>query len=301
MKKETMHEIKITVKEQKHVTDDAMQRILSSAVVKKYLGKSRYRILGADFFAVDEKEKKSLKCQSTFSDFNRITVYDYTRNCCVFVRVTSWKPIKVEISQSSFQPEPNDEEFNEAVAILTKKYKPVYAGIKEGSVRIYRPMPPTIDTALPTGEIQRTIAVGIKSRARNIRNEIVGVNMHLRDIIHFENGSPDNASALDEACGLPDANQATTNKGTAGQSWITVTQGGKEIWKFLVIRPSASSGTKGSGIELKFGLTSRRRGVGEGDRLAQAQQASTRRQTAAFFKLPDAQDGSATAASNPVP
>jgi Copper amine oxidase, enzyme domain len=252
MKKETSNEIKITVKEQKQVIENAVQSILSAAAVKKYLAKSKHRVLAADFFAADEKEKKYLKCQSNFSDFNRLTVYDYTRNCCVFIQVKAWKPLAVDITESAFQPEPNDEEFNEAVEMLARKYPRVLEGIKEKLVRIYRPMPPTIDVAMPTGEVQRTIAVGIKSSMREVRNEIAGVNMITNEITHFKNGSPDNASALDDACGLPDASQPTTSKGIAGESWITVTQGGVEIWKLLVVRPSASSGTKGSGVELKF-------------------------------------------------
>ncbi len=252
MKKETSDKIKITVKQQKHVTDEAVQSILASAAVKKYLGKSRYRILATDFFAPDEKEKKYSKCQSNFSDFNRITVYDYTRNCCVFIKIISWKTLTAEITESAFQPEPTNEEFTEALSIITEKYKHILNGISEKTVRIYRPMPPTIDVVMPSGEIQRTIGVGIKSASREIRNEIVGINMITRDIIHYDGGAPGGATALDEACGLPDAHQATTSKGTAGQSWITVTQGGLEIWKLMVIRPSASSGTKGSGVELKY-------------------------------------------------
>lgn len=49
-----------------------------------------------------------------------------------------------------------------------------------------------------------------------------------------------------------DANQTTATKGTAGQVWVTVTQGGQTLWRFLAVRPAASSGTNGSGIELRF-------------------------------------------------
>src|SRR5262249_51752516 len=36
-----------------------------------------------------------------------------------------------------------------------------------------------------------------------------------------------------------------------GQVWITVKQG-TTLWKFLAVRPGASSGTNGSGVELRF-------------------------------------------------
>jgi hypothetical protein len=113
-------------------------------------------------------------------------------------------------------------------------------------------MPPASDVPLPGGEIQRTINIGIYSDIREIRNEIVGVNMITHEIHHFENGAPPGSSADNGQCGVPAAGQSTTNRGTGGQCWVTVNQAGKVIWKFLVIRPAASSGIKGSGIELKY-------------------------------------------------
>ena len=46
--------------------------------------------------------------------------------------------------------------------------------------------------------------------------------------------------------------QPTINRGTAGQAWITITQGGQVLWRVLAVRPAASSGTNGSGIELRY-------------------------------------------------
>ena len=54
-------------------------------------------------------------------------------------------------------------------------------------------------------------------------------------------------------CGvLRSANQATASNGTAGQVWVTVKQGGQTLWRLLAVRPAASSGTNGSGIEFRF-------------------------------------------------
>ena len=50
----------------------------------------------------------------------------------------------------------------------------------------------------------------------------------------------------------PGAGQATVSKGTAGQVQVTVTQGNTVLWKFLAVRPAASSGTEGSGVELRY-------------------------------------------------
>ena len=51
-------------------------------------------------------------------------------------------------------------------------------------------------------------------------------------------------------CGAP---LLTINRvAPAGSVWVTVTQGGTAVWRFLVVRPAASSGTNGSGIELRY-------------------------------------------------
>ena len=58
--------------------------------------------------------------------------------------------------------------------------------------------------------------------------------------------------AEESLCGAPDAGQPTANRGTLGCAKVKVTQGNKLLWDFVATRPSASSGTNGSGIELQF-------------------------------------------------
>jgi len=252
MAKESTKELKIKVLEDKTGFHSLPATILKHPDVKKYLAKSRYRILSGDFFSPDEKEKEYTKCSSPFSGFYQLTVYDYTRNCSVFLRIKTKKAKEVEIIESSFQPEPTDEEFDEALAIVLKKYETHKRACENKSIRIYHPMPPTINIPDPDGSVQRTVTIGIQSTVEGIRSEVLAVNMINREVTHFADGAPGGSSGDPDHCGLPNAGQETTAKGTSGQSWITVTQGGKEIWKFLVIRPGASSGTKGSGIEIKY-------------------------------------------------
>ena len=252
MSKEKRENLVIKIKKVKSVSAEQVQSIMNSPRVKKYFEGSKYRILSTEFFDADKKEKRLAERKSNFSDFHQITAYDYTRNRCVFIRIKSWEKKSVEIIESVFQPEPNDEEFEAAVQLVLKKIDRMQQCFEEKSVRIFKPMPPTSDVPLPSGEIQRTVNVGIHSTIPEIRNEIVSVNMITHEIIHFDGAAPPGGSAGSDQCGVNNAGQATTTKGTAGQCWVTVTQGGKEIWKFLLIRPSASSGTKGSGVELKF-------------------------------------------------
>jgi hypothetical protein len=84
------------------------------------------------------------------------------------------------------------------------------------------------------------------------RHEIVGINLDERRVIRYEGNAPATGRADGSTCGVAlDAGQATVSN-AAGQVWITVTQGSKTLWRFLAVRPAASSGTRGSGVELRY-------------------------------------------------
>src|SRR4029077_21214537 len=99
------------------------------------------------------------------------------------------------------------------------------------------------------------VAVGLLPTEGMKGHEIVGVNMLTKKLTRFEPSdrgrAPPLAAAHNPICGLPYAGQPTA-RSTAGSVWITVTQGGSTIWKFLAVRPAASSGTNGPAPELRF-------------------------------------------------
>src|SRR6266699_197622 len=111
-------------------------------------------------------------------------------------------------------------------------------------------MPTLITEELADGTVERTIAVGLLPSQGQRGHEIVGVNMMLKKVLRFEKSergrAPLMSSAHNPICGLPSASQPTFSN-ASGQAWVTVTQGGAVIWKFLVVRPAGSSGTNGSG------------------------------------------------------
>jgi len=123
--------------------------------------------------------------------------------------------------------------------------------IREQRLQPYPPMPPLLGEQLPDGRTERTIAVGLLPAKGEHHHEIVGVNMSRRTIVRYENHAPPTAQAHNPICGIPYANQGAAYA-AAGQVWITVKQGSTTLWKFLAVRPGASSGTNGSGVELRF-------------------------------------------------
>ncbi|MEK4229732.1 copper amine oxidase [Solibacillus sp. FSL H8-0538] len=189
------------------------------------------------------------------------TYYDYTNNRTVIATGPIHDPGCISASQLDMQPLPSTEEFELALNIV-RDHPELGCLIRENLVRPYRAMPALIDTELPDGRIERTLAVGLlpveedsEDRTQNTGeplHQIVGVNMIRREVILYETGAPPFSTASVQICEPPpDANQPTARRGTLGQYQVRVLQGDTEVWSFLAVRPAASSGIVGSGIELR--------------------------------------------------
>jgi hypothetical protein len=223
--------------------------LLQHNSLQAFIAKTRNRLLALELVE-EEPETKTARPPAT-SDRFRATIYDYTNNKAIIAEGSVRNPRKLQIKESSRQPFPTDEEFNEAVQILTQD--PALGPLlRQKSLHPYAPMPPLIESTRPDGHNERTVAVGLLPLNRDGKHEIVGVNIGRQAVVRFDNRAPENAIARSQTCGINDAGQATASKGTAGQVWVTVTQGRTTLWKFLVVRPAASSGTNGSGVELRF-------------------------------------------------
>jgi hypothetical protein len=216
--------------------------------VQEYLSETRNRLL---WFELLEPAVEGKADGPVLPDRYRATTYDYTNNRVVLTTGRLDDPREsIEVSEAGYQPLPNKEEFDEAVEILGEDYD-LGPAVRAQRFLPYRPMPPLVDLELPDGRVERTVAVGLLPQSDELRHEIVGVNMIHRTVSRFENRAPERALAADTTCGLPPAGQSTTSQPTAGQFQVTITRGGTTLWSFLVVRPAASSGTNGSGVELQ--------------------------------------------------
>lgn len=219
--------------------------------VRRFLAKSHHRLLRIDLLDSSEEPKSARPAPP--SRFRAIFL-DYTNNRTIFATGNLRRPATLEVTESGLQPRPSPEEFEEAIAII-RKHPELGKALRAERLRPYRPMPPLVGEELPDGRVQRTVAVGLLPREGERGHEIVGVNMIERSVIRFEpnerGSAPATAAAHNPICGLPDAYQSTAS-GTAGSAWVTVKQGGTTVWRFLILRPAASSGTNGSGVELRY-------------------------------------------------
>ena len=223
--------------------DAANVRVEHSAEVQKELNGTRYRLLESRYV---ENEVKGQPAQ--IPTRLRTVFYDYTNDRTIIAESGFDESSPVTVRQEFYQPNPNDEEFAEAVRVLQNDAR-FTARMRGEQIRTFRPMPPV--TVLG-GTTERLVNVGIEGLANSNDNEVVSVSVKRAEVVRYDNRAPQTSSAAPDACGIPSANQGVVGRGTAGQYQMTVFQGGRTpLWEMLVIRPAASSGTMASGIEIR--------------------------------------------------
>ncbi len=223
--------------------DNTKNRLLKSPALKRFLAGSS-RMLSFDFVEAGVKEtvpQPPGRYKATF--------FNYTSNRAI-VATGGFEDLYVELVPSTEQPVPSPEEFDAAVAIVSKD--PTFGqAIRDGSLKPYPSMPPLVNISLPVGKVERTLTVGLMPTSGKGSNEVVGVNMIRGSVLRYPGGAPPTSNAVALNCGVTNAGQSTTGSGTAGQYQVTIMRGTDLLWEFLCIRPSASSGSNRSGIELR--------------------------------------------------
>jgi hypothetical protein len=225
------------------------RELLEHQEVRGLLGGASYRLLSVDLHPPADKGEAPELPEAVGATF-----YDYTNNRAIFVRGPLDDPARATVREAAAQPLPNREEFQAAVELVARDDE-LGPALRDGALLPYRPMPPLIEVELPHGRVERTLAVGLlpAERGQHPGHQIVGANMITGSVERYDGNAPATARAVEATCGAPpDAGQATTSKGVAGQAWVSVFQGGTRLWRFLAVRPSASSGTWGSGVELRY-------------------------------------------------
>jgi hypothetical protein len=179
----------------------------------------------------------------------RVTFYDYTNNRHVVAEGTFASNRTITFTTPTWQPLPSEEEYYAAVDTV-KRSVLFSAAAKRNVLRFYRPMPPLLNEAMGTWA-ERTVNVGFHSSDARIPSQIVSVNLIRNTVQTHPNLAPPTALATPTSCGPPNAGQGTTPRNTAGQFEVVVNSGGTELWRMTAVRPSVSSGTRASGVELR--------------------------------------------------
>lgn len=212
-----------------------------SAAVQQVLAGTQYRLIDISYIDNEDKTRVGLQMPTRY----RAVFYDYT-NDRVFVAQGSFDGSEtVTVHQEFYQPVPSLEEFDAAVRILQMNSE-FGAALKRESVKTFQPMPPS--TVLE-GTTERLINVGLNALDAGQQNQIVGVSIRRGVVVRYTGNAPPSSRATEGICGISSSGGSVT--GAAGQYQLTITQGPTTLWEMLVLRPGASSGSNGSGVEVR--------------------------------------------------
>jgi hypothetical protein len=145
------------------------------------------------------------------------------------------------------EPLPDDDDETTAFQILEQD-PALGAAIRNGDLEVSDAMPLVIEEG--QGRTLASLLSGPIPDRQDRQSEIVGVNLSTREVIRYPDGSPPGAQLPPhgQECGWPEApNQSPADRGLAGQALVSVFAGPTLLWRFVVFRPSISSGTRGSG------------------------------------------------------
>ncbi len=226
--------------------DRVSNSVKQNPQVQQYLKGTRSRLLSFEINQTDIKKAGDVK-QTYF----HAVFYDYTNNRTVIADGDFNNPTTLQVNESNEQPLPNDEEIDDAIRLLLTNSE-FSSRLRDKTLFAYRAMPPVVEST-DGKRVQRTLHIGLAPQGTNETesHEVIGVNMISEKVVRYPNGAPPSCEASPEACGVPDAGQATTSRNTAGQYQMTVTQGQTTLWEMLVVRPAVSTGTRASGIEVR--------------------------------------------------
>ena len=183
-------------------------------------------------------------------DNSRFEALVHHRGSCRTVRVTGRVDDlgAINVAPSAHRPLTTEAEFAEAVEIALRDPR-VAALAESGELTPYRPMPPHADIQQPDGSVQRVVTVGLRSEQADIAHQIIGVRMGDRSVLHELEGVPrptsDNCEPTPPKMGC----EASSGR---DQVRVKVLRGTTVLWDLVLVRPKASSGTNGSGVELRF-------------------------------------------------
>ncbi|MGH3863407.1 hypothetical protein [Actinokineospora sp.] len=227
----------------REMTDRLRDEVTRHPRMRELLDGTEFRLLNLQ--PLDDERGKDGE-DSAEGDYRRFraTVYDYTNDRAIEAVGHLDRPEELDVADYARQPLPSSEEFDLAVRLLGED-RQWRDGLGEAVIAMPH-VPPVIEVEQPDGRMRRTIGVVLAPRERGGPFRVASVDIHRREIREV---AP--RGDTDGQCGFTPGGQPTVTN-TPGQAWVTVWQGGTRLWRMLVKRPAGSSGTNGSGIELRY-------------------------------------------------
>ncbi|TAH39531.1 MAG: hypothetical protein EYC70_01730 [Planctomycetota bacterium] len=227
------------------VVEDFKAGLAQHPAVKARLGGALPRLLSFQLLHAPEKDAV------TGTPFEAY-LFDYQRNQAYAVSGDLERPDAIQLAESDRILVPNGPEYADALTVIEED--PLLgAALRSGELMAYMAMPPVLENPQADGRHHRTLAIGLlPQNGARLPHQIVGVDMIARRLLTYPDNAPPHARANALTCNPPpSANQSTSNRGLTGSVVVRARLGGIEYWRFLVTRPSDSTGTNASGVDLR--------------------------------------------------
>jgi len=171
------------------------------------------------------------------------------------------RPDSVAIHPTGREHLPRDDEHAWALEVV-RHDEELAAALDAGEVEAYRPLPPLASEPHVDGTAQRAVTVGLRRPGGGPRHRVVAARVVDGEVIADPVGVH---PPSDDEAGVAPAPEAAGGGGAgegSAQVRVQVRRGGELVWDLVVVRPSASSGANGSGVELRDVDYLRRRALG---------------------------------------
>jgi hypothetical protein len=211
--------------------------LLQHEAVRAHLGGRNLQLAGFELMDKDAGDDARFEA----------VIHDPDDGRCVRVHGTTSAVHEATASLMPHRLRPTQAEFDRAVEHALRDER-ISGVIETGTAQAYQPMPPYIDLQAPDGSVERMVTVGIRTESGDLRHRIVGVMPDGRVV--FEPDGVAHPSAAD--CEPPAPQGGCSATGGRDQVRVRVMSGATTLWDFVLVRPRASSGINGSGVELRF-------------------------------------------------
>jgi len=209
----------------------AVKEVLETGQARDLLNGTDHRVLHTDFL-----DTASFSGKAT-SHMVRAVVADYTNGRTIQLTGDAFEPPSSFVaSVTNDQPHPSLEEVAKAAEL---------AGFGRDAVA-FLTMPPLYTEVFPNGTTHRILHIKARKKSET-EYALFRANMNTGEA---QRDSVESGYPL-AACAAPKQGTGSlTPKGIPGQARVTISRGSEVLWTMEVLRPSISSGSDGSGVEL---------------------------------------------------
>lgn len=237
------------------VTEEPLRAEIGPELRKALLGhpvvKSRYPHADLWVVGLDVLDKATGDGEEVNSPF-RAVLANMNGSEVVEAEGRLWELDDLAIIPTSRPRLPNDEEHGWALDLVRRGDPDLARRIDAGEVEPYRPMPPLASMVDADGSVVRAITVGLREVGEDgaARHRVVAVRASDGEVLTEGPGLRDGEG---RDCGLPHGREGETPDPAEGaqQSRVRVWRGEELLWDLVVVRPAASSGASGAGVELR--------------------------------------------------